>query len=78
MSLNMDYSTVNQFIKKYPAFTNGGMRHLLFHSNSNGLDASGAIKRIGRKILIDVEKFFQWIEAQNGDSGSKGAVYGKR
>ncbi len=61
----MNYKTVNQFIERYPAFTKGGMRYYLFNSKFNGLDKSGAIKRVGRKILIDVEKFFQWIEDQN-------------
>jgi hypothetical protein len=59
------YSTVNQFIKKHPAFTIGGMRALIFNENSNGLAKAGAIVRIGRKVLIDESKFFAWIESQN-------------
>ena len=59
------YLTVNQFIEKQPAFTNGGLRALIFNEYSNGLAKSGAIVRIGRKILIDEAKFFSWIELQN-------------
>ena len=56
------YSTVSQFTKKHPAFTNGGLRGQIFHEKTNGLAASGAIVRMGRKILIDEAKFFAWIE----------------
>ncbi|AEF99447.1 hypothetical protein [Methylomonas methanica] len=59
------YSTVNQFSDKYPAFTKGGIRALIFNENSNGLAKAGAIVRIGRKVLIDESKFFAWVESQN-------------
>lgn len=57
------YSTVAQFPIKYPAFTKGGLRFQIFHEETNGLKASGAIVRMGRKILIDEQKYFAWIEA---------------
>jgi hypothetical protein len=60
------YFTVQQFIKKHPAFTTGGIRALIFNEHTNGLAKSGAIVRIGRKVLINEEKFFGWLEAQNG------------
>jgi hypothetical protein len=63
-------STVNQFTEKQPAFTTGGLRALIFNENSNGLAKSGAIVRIGRKVLIDESKFFAWVESQN-QGGSK-------
>jgi hypothetical protein len=58
-------STVNQFTAKQPAFSIGGLRALIFNEHSNGLAKSGAIVRIGRKILIDETRFFAWVEAQN-------------
>jgi hypothetical protein len=58
-------TTVKQFISIQPAFTNGGIRSLIFNENENGLAQSGAIVRIGRKILIDHDKFFSWVEWQN-------------
>lgn len=58
-------STVNQFIEKQPAFTIGGLRAWIFNEHTNGLAKSGAIVRIGRKVLIDESKFFGWIESQN-------------
>jgi hypothetical protein len=59
------FSTINQFTTANLAFTLGGMRALIFNEDSNGLKASGAIIRLGRKVLIDNAKFFAWIESQN-------------
>ena len=57
-------STVKQFSNKHPAFPEGGLRHRIFYADSNGLNESGAIVRNGRRVLIDEEKFFAWLEAQ--------------
>jgi hypothetical protein len=54
-------STIKQFCNKYPAFTEGGIRDRVFHANSNGLKKFGAILRNGRRVLIDEEKFFNWL-----------------
>ena len=66
-------STVRQFSEKNPAFSQGSIRNLIHLSTErysskgkipdNGLDI--ALVRIGRKIMIDDHKFFQWIDAQN-------------
>ncbi len=58
-------STVKQFSEKYPAFPEGGVRHRIFHANSNGLTESCAIVRNGRRILINEERWFAWLESQN-------------
>lgn len=59
------YHTVNQFTAKHPAFAKGGLRHFIFFGDSNGLNASGAILRMGRKVLIHEGKFFAWLESQS-------------
>ncbi len=61
----MTLYTVNQFADKYPCFPRGGLRYYLFNSKLNGLESSGAIKRIGRKIFIDEVKFFDWVDNLN-------------
>lgn len=58
-------SPVKQFSNKYPAFPVGGLRFQIFNEHTNGLAKSGAILRIGRKVLINEEKYFAWILAQN-------------
>lgn len=63
----ISYLTVNQFSEKHPAFNRGGLRALIFNENTNGLAQSGAIIRMGRKVLINEQKFFAWVEShQNG------------
>jgi len=39
----------------------GGLRHLIFYANTNGFDR--VIRRVGRRVLIDEEAFFQWVES---------------
>ena len=60
---NSDHFTVKQFIAKHPAFTVGGIRALIFNEKTNGLKNSGAIVRIGKKVMIIESKFFPWIES---------------
>lgn len=66
--------TVRQFAEKHPAFSQGSLRNLIFLADSrtsskgripgNGLDV--ALVRVGRKVLIDEAKFFNWIDVQQG------------
>lgn len=56
---------VSQFCEEYPAFTPGGVRWLLFQRQQNGLEH--AVVRIGRRLLIDVEKFFEWIDTKQAE-----------
>lgn len=57
--------TVKQFCERYPAFNYGGIRFQIFNEKSNGLYEAGAIVRVGKKVLIDVQRFFEWVETQN-------------
>jgi hypothetical protein len=41
----------------------GGLRHLIFNARHNGFDA---VRRIGRRVLIDEAAFFAWVQRQNG------------
>ena len=69
-----NFLSVRQFSDKHRAFPQGSLRNLIFLAESrktskgvikgNGLDV--ALVRIGRKLLIDEEKFFQWVEEQQG------------
>ena len=59
------YLTVNQFVTRHPAFTNGGLRAQIFNEDSNGLKQAGAIVRNGRKVLIKEAAYFAWLENQN-------------
>lgn len=41
----------------------GGLRHLVFYADQNGFDK--VIRRAGRRVLIDEQEFFAWINEQN-------------
>lgn len=44
----------------------GGLRHLIFHADTNGFDR--VVRRVGRRVLIDVNAFFTWVESQGKDN----------
>jgi hypothetical protein len=60
----------------------GGLRHLIFHEKTNGFDQ--VVRRAGRRVLLDEDAFFAWIEKQNpsamaeknGHGVSKGGDHG--
>jgi hypothetical protein len=49
---------------EYHAFPSvSSLRHLIFFEEQNGF--SKAIRRIGKRIYIDEQSFFEWVDAQN-------------
>jgi hypothetical protein len=58
--------TVQQFSEKHPAFTQASLRWQIFNELTNGLAEAGVILRVGRKVLIDESRFFDWLDRQNG------------
>jgi len=65
MNQTPNLQTVPQFAENNPAFPTGGLRYQIFNEEKNGLKAAGAIVRVGRKVLIDVDKYFAWVYNQN-------------
>lgn len=66
--------TVEQFSARNPAFTPPALRNLIFKAAprqssrgeipGNGLAESGAIIRLGRRVLLDEGKFLAWVARQ--------------
>lgn len=66
--------TIEQFSKRNPAFTEAALRNLTFKASArysslgeilgNGLIESGALLRLGRKVLIHEPRFFNWLDSQ--------------
>ena len=54
-----------KFNEYHPWPSVSALRWMIFHSKTNGLDDYGVIKRAGRRVLIDEQAFFNWIESQN-------------
>jgi hypothetical protein len=49
---------VTQWKDYHPWPPIGGLRHLIFFEKTNGF--AHCIVRVGRRVLIDEEKFFEW------------------
>lgn len=45
----------------------GGLRHLVFHSETNGFDK--VIRRVGRKVLLDETAWHEWVRSKNPQAG---------
>lgn len=66
------FLTVRQFAEKHQAFPQGSLRNLIFkasprHSSQGQIEGNGletALIRIGRKVLINEARFFEWVEKQ--------------
>ncbi|MBU2759520.1 hypothetical protein [Acidithiobacillus sulfurivorans] len=57
-----DFLTVKQFVAKHPAFSMGGMRSALYWQQ-DALEEAGAMTRMGRRILIDEQKFMKLVQS---------------
>jgi hypothetical protein len=66
-SINKRLATAKKIPELYPGvFTESSIRWLIFNEDINGF--SSCVRRIGKKVLIDLDLFEEWIDAQ----GSKG------
>ena len=61
----MNLKTVKQFCKTNRAFTEGGLRWLIHNQCSNGLFESGALIKLGGRVLIDEDQFLKWVVSHN-------------
>ncbi|MHB1229143.1 MAG: hypothetical protein ACYCY3_02325 [Halothiobacillus sp.] len=64
--------TIPQFCTDNPAFTSGGIRHIQF-TKEKELAEAGAVVRFGRKLLIDEQKFLDFVR-----SGGASQIAGKK
>jgi hypothetical protein len=53
---------------KYP-FSMGQLRHLLLYRHSNGLQ--GAVRKIGKRLVLRMDLFNQWIDSQSSKLQSR-------
>jgi len=54
------WATVRQTAEIYKSFSEGSLRYLIFNSKQNGLEK--CLRRIGSKVLINLEQFDAWID----------------
>ena len=54
--------TVKTLANKHPGLIReGGLRWEIFNKDTNGLAESNAIIKHGGKILIDADRYFDWL-----------------
>lgn len=47
---------------KHKTWTDHRVRHHVRYAQTNGLADAGAIRRVGRRILVSKSRFLAWIE----------------
>lgn len=62
MQSESQFLTVPDTAAKFPAFTEGGLRWLLFNREQNGF--ARCVVRIGRRVLIDEAELVAWLRDQ--------------
>lgn len=63
MTKSKRYATPKQVPEFYPgAFTESSIRWLIFNEKTNGF--SDCVRRLGKKVLIDLDAFEEWIDKQ--------------
>ena len=55
-----NFLTLRQWLEKYKAIPEGGVRHLIFTNKDNF--NSRVVKKLGRKILLDEQAFLSYID----------------
>lgn len=58
--LSKNFLTLKQWLEKYKAIPEGGIRHLIF-TNKNDFNQK-VVKKLGRKILLDEQAFLEFID----------------
>lgn len=70
--------TIKRLCEKHEICKYGGVRYHILNKATNGLEESGAIVRVGRKIFIDESKYFAWMQAPKQGSVNLNCETGKR
>lgn len=61
--MNRTLLSIGQFVEKHKHQTEPSLRWLVFNESHNGF--SKVIRRIGKRVFIDEEAYFQWVDEQN-------------
>lgn len=58
------FMTVRQWVETFGYIPEGGLRHLIFHNKDF---EKRVVKRLGRKILLDVEALEEFVTEQGNN-----------
>lgn len=60
LEISQKFATVRELSELFPCFSESSLRYLIFNSQNNGLNI--CLRKIGKKVLINVGDFEAWIE----------------
>ena len=63
---------VTDWPKYHPWPPLGGLRHLIFYAEKNGFES--VVKRCGRRVLIDEQAFFEWVDSKSHSALKPGNI----
>ena len=53
---------IKHLVQRHPNIgTEASVRFQVFQAETNGLAKHGAVIRVGRKVLIDVDRYLDWV-----------------
>lgn len=67
--MSRDLRTIAQFSNE-TSFSEPQLRYWVQTAQTNGLEKHSAVKRIGRRVYLDVAAFYAWVESQNNKQPS--------
>lgn len=67
LEINSKYMTIKQWVSTFGYIPEGGLRHLIF---TNKDFEHRVVKRIGRKIILDIQALEDWINEQTATASS--------
>ena len=67
--MTRELMTVKQFCERFAWARPGGLRAQLFNRKQNGMDALRVIVQQGRKVLVDVHRYFEWLDKYGNSAG---------
>lgn len=54
-----EFVTVAQLAQRFPAFSQGSIRWLIFNMHTNGFDK--VVRKIGRKVILNLTEFRKFL-----------------
>lgn len=66
IELSEPYLSIRDFVRKYKTWTEPSIRWLIWNNTNNFNDK--VVRKVGSKILLSVDAFWEWIEYCNRQS----------
>ncbi|MCV6599597.1 MAG: DNA-binding protein [Alphaproteobacteria bacterium] len=55
--------TIKDFSKKHTFISESALRNKVFYAEENGMQKMGVIKKLGKRVYIEENCFFQWLDS---------------